>query len=93
MRVALGNRHAKRGAPIDLAFHADVSAVQLDQLTHERQPDARSLRPSLRLDRPVEPLEDAGKLLFGDADARIGDLEQSTIGLFTAPAPRCVRNP
>ena len=56
----------------DDALGGDGAAVQLDQLLHQRQPDAAALvgaAPCV-LD-PVEPLEQPGHLLGGDARAGV----------------------
>jgi hypothetical protein len=48
--------------------------MELDQLLHQRQPDARPLlRAPSRVFDPVEPLEDSVDLLGRNADSRIAD--------------------
>ena len=56
----------------DVALGGDRAAVQPDQLLHQRQPDAAALvGPAPRVLDPVEPLEQPGHLLGGDARAGV----------------------
>ena len=72
MRRADGNRDGEACCLAHLALDAQLAAVQLDQLLHQRQADARSLvaAPALPLDA-VEPLEDARQLVLRNADAGV----------------------
>ena len=57
--------------------------MELDQLLHQRQPDAGPLlRAPARVLDPVEPLEDAVDLLGRNADSRVAD------GQLDVPARR-----
>src|SRR5262245_30615672 len=74
--VASRGRDAERGAAIDLAAHRDRAAMQLDQIRHQGETDARALvRAGARAFDAVETLEHPRLLVLGDTDARIADAE------------------
>ena len=68
---------AERGALVGLAFDADVAAEGLGEVLDdgEAEAGAAELAGAGFIDA-VEPLEDAGEVLLGDADAGVGDLER-----------------
>ena len=56
-------------------LHGDAAAEQVDELAHERQPDAGTLaRPAVVAAVELsEAVEDEVEVLLGDADAGVGD--------------------
>ena len=73
-QVGRPQRHGdgERRALPDDALGGDGAAVQLDQLLHQRQPDAAAfVGAAPRVLDPVEPLEQPGHLLGGDARAGV----------------------
>ena len=79
----------ERRAARELALHPDGAAVQLDQLLHQRQPDAGALEGAagLALDA-MKALEHPIELVRRNADAGIPDRE-----LDGAVAGRCELDP
>ena len=72
MARADGNRDRESSASTHLAFDAQLAAVQLDELVHEREADARSLvtAPVQPL-HTMEPLEDTRQLGLRNTRASI----------------------
>ena len=66
--------HADRRAHAELALDGDRPAVQLDQLVDQRQSDPGALvRAPLDAAHSMEPVEQPGQLVLGDADAGVRD--------------------
>src|SRR2546421_9264323 len=72
---AKAHRHRKRERrPLpDLTLHPDPSAVKLDKLPAQRQPESRAFRLLVRLADLAELLEDGVLVLRRDADAPVRD--------------------
>src|SRR5215208_4046494 len=68
------NREREDGAPALAALHADLSALALDDLAADGQPDARALE-RLAVVQALEHLEHALAVLRVDSDPVVGDLD------------------
>ena len=74
MRGTERNAHRKDRSLVDDALSLDHAAMQLDQLVHEREPDAGALmRAPTRVRHPIEAFEDMRKRVGGNANAGVGD--------------------
>jgi hypothetical protein len=76
--VVLAERHGhdERRAHVLAALHPDVAAVELDELAHEREADARSfVRARMHVPHALKALEELRQVGFRDADARISHAE------------------
>ena len=61
----------KRAATAELAVHADLAAMQLDQLLHQREPDAAALEgSSARAFHAAETLEQVRQLVRAGCPCR-----------------------
>jgi len=61
---------------VGLALDADVAAEGLGEVLNDGQAEAGAAElAGASLIDTIESLEDAGKVLFGDADAGVGDFE------------------
>src|SRR5215468_7928893 len=68
---------AHRGAGAELAVEADGSAMQLDELPGQVQPQPRAaILTRIRSVDLVEAIEDLAQMLRSDADAVVGDRDQ-----------------
>src|SRR5579864_5047146 len=69
-----GNADDKCAASFESAFHPNEPSVQLDQLLHQGQSDARSLmRPAPRVRHSMEPLEQSRYCFRRYAHSRISN--------------------
>ena len=79
----------------DPAGDVDLAADGLDQVLDDREPQAGAAEfAASRLVDAVEPLEDAGQVVAGDADSGVGDLDRTASWLAeqrtpTDPVPGC----
>src|SRR4051812_30357390 len=73
--LVAGERDGEPGAGADAAVDGDLAADRLDQVLDDREAQAGPAElAAARLVDAVEPLEDAGQVVAGDADAVVGDL-------------------
>ena len=75
MRKCNGIREpeAERGAAPERALHFQAGAMELHDALRDRQAEPGVRIPSMRVSGPVEVVEDAGKMLGGDARSTVGD--------------------
>ena len=84
--VAYGDLDEEASPYAQLALDLDLSAHGIEDLPHQRQPDARAELAGLAIGLE-EGLEDMLQRLGGDPDAAIGDLEDELTRLLPRPHP------
>jgi hypothetical protein len=69
------------GSLLGSAFNLDFSAMNLDDMFGDGQPQPRSAEwPGPRLVCDIKSFKNTGKLLLRDADSRVSDFNDKSLG-------------